>query len=1004
MGQNVSRPQDEEPAPVSLVAEATDHDTAGPSTESSTTSPKRSRRSSMGQSLRTLIRSKSSNTLSSTASSSALQTDSPSSRKRWRASRRWSRTPDEFGLNEVPTHENADVLPVPEEDGAADDLDRPEQIEGPTDHIGISAPKMSSASTHSLADPAEEKEGQGCHDRHTTPSSPEQNTSTNIGTWMGGSGSLAQALGIPAEPTQDDEVVISPDVSDGDIPSDLTMTSSDPPLPISTVDPLPDPSTARSSPAPQENRAFPPPGTLVIVQGVVHTTDVSRSPSATPSPRPAPSTPGYSTPLSSEPGSAPRSRLSSLIRQTPSILSRPSSMFGDSPIAGDSMSEPTSVEDSVQGAEPQAERVFRAPVLSPSSIDVLGTLLRVAAAATASSLLNGQTENANLNPPANVPSAGLGNLSAFASGLGPVGQPVSPRGGRERMRNAWTGLRARLRRGPNAPEDSSIARPLSTHAHDGETPSSRIRTRPDGTPMDAREIMLAEMARAFNLGLGLSEEGGANANEDPTYIPVSHSPAVDGSRGASQSRHLSAYGHGIPGSEAASTGRPGLLEPPESPEGSFERFLVDLQADLRIALSGPGVFPAHSPVNGLPVSGPPSNTTPQMFSAESTAAGTTESDQDAVPPTFRATVTDEHNTESSLEQDTPDSEHGHNAINAANPETHVSGPLSPGDTANPAPPSNTTHRTEYRPGGGINWWRSYRFPAITTPQAHGLTPTDVQAPAPSSSSDPSSTPSALLNTPQGPSSPETVADDSNTVVPVIVVGLQSVNMDEHGAAATFGEHDHDDDDIFGNVNTAGDSQTDGTDVNIGGTWPADGEDDAIGFTHARPGTQPNRSWHSRAANALRNLRPGRRAPRSTENDGAGSRTFLIYVIGGYYPPNHGLITGADTLDSFEALWELADLLGQVKPQTVTKEAIDKSNLEIISPGTLEQYEREGKVASNCLDRCLICLDDYDAQDELRLLSCRHAFHKTCVDEWLTVGKNNCPACRTTGIPDASTTV
>lgn len=111
--------------------------------------------------------------------------------------------------------------------------------------------------------------------------------------------------------------------------------------------------------------------------------------------------------------------------------------------------------------------------------------------------------------------------------------------------------------------------------------------------------------------------------------------------------------------------------------------------------------------------------------------------------------------------------------------------------------------------------------------------------------------------------------------------------------------------------------------------------------------------------------------------------------------------------------ELADLLGQVKPQTVTKDEIDKSGLEIISPATLEQYERDGKVASNCLDRvsrlarilsclanviflqCLICLDDYVPEDNLRLLSCRHAFHKTCVDQWLTLGKNNCPACRTT---------
>ena len=32
------------------------------------------------------------------------------------------------------------------------------------------------------------------------------------------------------------------------------------------------------------------------------------------------------------------------------------------------------------------------------------------------------------------------------------------------------------------------------------------------------------------------------------------------------------------------------------------------------------------------------------------------------------------------------------------------------------------------------------------------------------------------------------------------------------------------------------------------------------------------------------------------------------------------------------------------------------------------------------------------------MSCRHAFHRTCVDEWLQTGRNNCPACRTTVRP------
>jgi hypothetical protein len=122
------------------------------------------------------------------------------------------------------------------------------------------------------------------------------------------------------------------------------------------------------------------------------------------------------------------------------------------------------------------------------------------------------------------------------------------------------------------------------------------------------------------------------------------------------------------------------------------------------------------------------------------------------------------------------------------------------------------------------------------------------------------------------------------------------------------------------------------------------------------------------------------------------------VIGGYYPPNHSIVTGgSNILDSFEALLELADLLGHVKPPTATKEDIDKSGLAIIKAAKLPQHEKDGKVASNCLDRCLICLDDYADEDDIRVMTCRHAFHKGCVDEWLQTGKNNCPACRSTGV-------
>jgi hypothetical protein len=155
-------------------------------------------------------------------------------------------------------------------------------------------------------------------------------------------------------------------------------------------------------------------------------------------------------------------------------------------------------------------------------------------------------------------------------------------GGRERVRHVWGSLRERLGRRPagnggNGNDDESG----SGGSGNEQQSDANGRTRPNGTPIDAREIMLAEMARAFNLGLGLS----------------SASPAPDAAAGAD-----SEGGNGQPESggsplitSPSSGGTAGVPDVPLPAEGSFERFLVDLQADLRAALSA-----QDPPANQLP--------------------------------------------------------------------------------------------------------------------------------------------------------------------------------------------------------------------------------------------------------------------------------------------------------------------------------------------------------------------------------------------------------------------
>ena len=121
---------------------------------------------------------------------------------------------------------------------------------------------------------------------------------------------------------------------------------------------------------------------------------------------------------------------------------------------------------------------------------------------------------------------------------------------------------------------------------------------------------------------------------------------------------------------------------------------------------------------------------------------------------------------------------------------------------------------------------------------------------------------------------------------------------------------------------------------------------------------------------------------------------------------------------------LAELMGQAKPPTATTADIANSGLEIIKGATVKACCAEGKVLENSSDRCMICLSDYEDDEDCRILGCsqfshtqsrsyltlsecvsftdrdnmfgcttEHVFHQECVDHWMTSGRNACPACR-----------
>lgn len=83
---------------------------------------------------------------------------------------------------------------------------------------------------------------------------------------------------------------------------------------------------------------------------------------------------------------------------------------------------------------------------------------------------------------------------------------------------------------------------------------------------------------------------------------------------------------------------------------------------------------------------------------------------------------------------------------------------------------------------------------------------------------------------------------------------------------------------------------------------------------------------------------------------------------------------------------LSSLLGPAKPPVASEE-------EVASAGGLYRIaEYDGYLVAESVDggervtltpneRCLICLCDYEASEETRLLSkCKHLYHRECIDE------------------------
>jgi hypothetical protein len=109
--------------------------------------------------------------------------------------------------------------------------------------------------------------------------------------------------------------------------------------------------------------------------------------------------------------------------------------------------------------------------------------------------------------------------------------------------------------------------------------------------------------------------------------------------------------------------------------------------------------------------------------------------------------------------------------------------------------------------------------------------------------------------------------------------------------------------------------------------------------------------------------------------------FLTTLMGAMVGSSFG-----DTFESFfESIYNLEDV-----PITLDKEAIEK--LPIFKYGEIKDKLKDEEKCNN-FTQCSICLENYVDESKVRVLLCKHVYHKDCIDTWLSEHNVTCPLCR-----------
>lgn len=89
---------------------------------------------------------------------------------------------------------------------------------------------------------------------------------------------------------------------------------------------------------------------------------------------------------------------------------------------------------------------------------------------------------------------------------------------------------------------------------------------------------------------------------------------------------------------------------------------------------------------------------------------------------------------------------------------------------------------------------------------------------------------------------------------------------------------------------------------------------------------------------------------------------------------------------------LAELLASLPRQGVEQEVVDARTGTMTFSEASAITRREGGPVDDNERQCMVCLEEFQDGENLRILPCLHRYHQRCVDRWLKENRH-CPVCK-----------